>query len=82
MSKRHDAKSQLAVTMAELQAVLAEGWMVDPPAIRKQVPDRPDGVWHCDVILWRDGRVRVLTLPDDAALRQFFGEHDLAMTNQ
>jgi len=45
MLKRHNARSQLAVTMAELQAALAEGWTIDPPVSRKQAPDRPDGAW-------------------------------------
>ncbi len=75
MLKRRNARSPLAATMAELQAALAEGWTIDPPVSRRQVPDRPDGAWYCDVILWREGRVRVLTVSDDAALRECLAEH-------
>ena len=71
----------MAVTLATLQEALAAGWTIDPPVHRKQVPDRPDGDWYCDVILWWDGRVQLLTLPDDAALRQFLNECDLAVTD-
>ncbi len=80
MPKKRNSTSQLAVTLAELQAAVAVGWVIDPPVHRKQVPERPDGAWYCDVILWRDGRVRVLTVPDDAALRQFRSERDLTTT--
>ncbi len=82
MSQKRNAKAQLAGTMVELQAALAEGWTIDPPVNRKQVPERLDADWYCDVILWREGRVRLLTLPDDAALGQFLGERDLAVTHQ
>lgn len=54
--------AQLISTLAEVQAMLADGWQIDPPVIRKRVPDRPDGDWHLDIILWRDGRVKLLTL--------------------
>ncbi len=48
--KRH-SKAQLAVTVLELQNAVAEGWVIDAPVERKQIPDRPDGGWYCHVIL-------------------------------
>jgi hypothetical protein len=59
--------AQLISTLAEVQAMLADGWQIDPPVIRKRVPDRLDGDWHLDIILWRDGRVKLLTLHDEPA---------------
>ena len=82
MPQKRQSKAQLAVTVLELQNAVAEGWGIDAPVERKQIPDRPDGAWYCHVILWREGRVRVLTVPDDAVLRQFLGERDLTVTNQ
>jgi hypothetical protein len=81
-SKNRNRTSQLAVTLAEFQSALTEGWVVDPPVQRKRVPDRPNGAWYCDVILWREGRVKVLTVPDDAALRQFLAARDLKVTDR
>jgi hypothetical protein len=82
MPQKRNGKAQLAVTVVELQNAVADGWIIDPPVERKQIPDRPDGDWYCHVILWREGRVRVLTVPDDALLRQFLGEHDLTVAGQ
>lgn len=82
MPQKRQSKAQLAVTMLELQNAVADGWIIDAPVARKQIPDRPDGGWYCHIILWRAGRVQVLTVPDDTILRQFLGEHDLTVTGQ
>jgi len=82
MCQKHHGKSALAVTLAELQAALAEGWVMDASEGHKQIPDRPTGDWYCDLILWRDDRVRVMTLPEDAALRRFLAERNLMPTDQ
>lgn len=74
--------AQLISTLAEVQAMLADGWQIDPPVIRKRVPDRPDGDWHLDIILWRDGRVKLLTLRDTSAERHFVLERGLDITDQ
>lgn len=76
--KRYD-KAQLAVTLAELQSALGEGWVIEPPVERVQIPARPNGRWYCQAILWRDGRVQVLTVLDEPALRQFLAEQKVSI---
>lgn len=61
-------EAQLISTQVDFQAMLADGWRIDPPVVRKRVPDRPDGAWYLDVILWREGRVKLLTLRDEPAV--------------
>lgn len=73
-------EAQLVPTLADLQAMPADGWPIDPPIVRQQVPDRPNGARRVDAILWRDGRVRLLTLPDEGALRDFAAEQQLEIS--
>jgi hypothetical protein len=75
MAKKRDPDVHLVVTVEELRAVLAEGWTIDPPVNCRPAVDRSQAARYCDVILWRAGRVRVLTVPDDAALRGLLAEH-------
>jgi hypothetical protein len=74
MSPKSHHKAQLAVTVTELQIALDGGWVIDAPVTRQQIPDQPDGAWYCHVILWRAGRVQLLTVPDDPALRRLLAE--------
>jgi hypothetical protein len=75
-------RAQLAVSLAELRDAVAEGWIIDPPVERQRIPDRPDGAWYCQIILWRDGRVHVLTVPDEPAVRQFLDERNVTSTDR
>jgi len=79
--KRYN-RAQLAVTLAELRDALTEGWVLDPPVERVQIPAQPNGRWYCQAILWRGGRVQVLTVPDEPALRQFLGERNISLTDR
>ena len=60
--------------------MLIDGWQIDLPVVRKQLPDRPDGDWYVDVILWRDGRVKLLTLRDDPVIDQIVVEQGAERT--
>lgn len=79
MPRKPHLESPLAVTLPELRAALAEGWTIDAPVSRQQPADHPDHPRYCDVILWREGRVRVLTLRNDAALRSFLAEQGFSL---
>jgi hypothetical protein len=65
---------QLVCPLGDLKQMLIDGWQIDLPVVRKQLPDRPDGDWVVDVILWRDGRVKLLTLRDDSGIDQIVSE--------
>ena len=71
--------AQLTVTLSELRLTLAGGWVIDPPVYRKQLPGRLAGPWYCDVILWREGELKVLTLMEDEALRSFLAEQGMTV---
>lgn len=81
MQRKRHPDSPLAVTIAELQAALAEGWTIDVSTMRRPSVDHPDRPRYCDVILWRESRVRVLTLRDDAALRSLLAEQGAPIEN-
>ncbi len=76
-TQQNQGRANLAVTIAELQAALDEGWTIDPPVERLRIPDQGGGNWYCHIILWRQDRVRVLTVPDDPSLRQLLTAHGI-----
>jgi hypothetical protein len=66
--------AQIVCPLGDLKQMLSAGWQIDLPVVRKQLPERPDGDWYVDVILWRDGRVKLLTLRDDPVIDQIVVE--------
>lgn len=82
MWRKRNPGSQLAFTVAELRAALAEGWTIDPPVNRRRGAERSGAAWYCDVILWRADHVRLLTLFDDAALRGLLAEYDVQVVER
>ena len=60
--------------LRDLKQMLVDGWKIDLPVVRRQLPDRHDGEWYVDVILWRDGRVKLLTLRDEPGMDQIVTE--------
>ena len=67
---------KLVCPLGDLKQMLLAGWQIDLPVVRKRLPERPDGDWYVDVILWRDGRVKLLTLRDEPVIDQIVAEHD------
>jgi len=65
---------QIVCLLGDLKQMLIDGWQIDLPVVRKQLPDRPAGDWYVDIILWRDGRVKLLTLRDDSEVDQIVSE--------
>ena len=65
---------QLVCPLGDLKQMLIDGWQIDLPVVRKRLPERPDGDWYVDVILWRDGRVKLLTLRDELGIDQIVSE--------
>ena len=66
--------AQIVWPLRDLTQMLVDGWQIDPPVVRRQLPDRHDGDWYVDVILWRDGRVKLLTLRDEPGIDQIVSE--------
>jgi hypothetical protein len=62
--------------LGDLKQMLIDGWQIDLPVVRKRLPERPAGDWVVDVILWRDGRVKLLTLRDEPVIDQIVAEQD------
>ena len=61
---------------AELMAMLADGWTVEPPVYRMASAfDRKATVYR--MVLWREGRPHVATVRDGPDIRRFVADHSL-----
>ena len=66
--------AEIVWPLRDLTQMLVDGWQIDPPVVRRQLPDAHDRDWYVDVILWRDGRVKLLTLRDEPGIDQIVSE--------
>jgi hypothetical protein len=82
MPSSRSCTAQLVASLAELEEALASGWRVDPPVYHKQLAGHPATDWYYDLILWCDGRVRIMTLVDDETSRACFARHRWMVTHQ
>ena len=64
----------------DLMRRLDEGWQIEPPVYIMASPSRRSQV-VIRVVIWRDGRPQVTTVPDTDDIRQYLAEHNLGREN-
>jgi len=67
-------------TFLDLMRKLDECWQIEPPVYIMTSPSRSNQV-VVRMVIWRDGRPQVATVPDADDIRQYLADHDLRQEN-